>query len=203
MASQKEAIRKHAVPGSLIKVLDEKWVAYLTHDDNYLEYQDAPDYIYQLSNDAPVLYFTNFSDHFWGYRIFSNGQEIAYLRISYELPGEIIHEILQERYPDKEIFELYDDDLQEEISKEVFENGILDDAIEQLFDECNVSAFKLFDITNEQIEKLRLILNPTYYREHKKLFNLVDEFKEIVGINEMSWIRHERVEEKEDYEEMF
>jgi hypothetical protein len=74
--------------------------------------------------------------------------------------------------------------LHEEISKEVIENGILDDAVEQLFDECNVSAFRLFEITDEQIDKLRSILNPTYYRNHKKLYQFVEEFKEIVGINE-------------------
>lgn len=95
LASHKESIRKHAIPGSLIKELDDKWVAYLTRNDNYLEYQEAPYYIYQLSNDAPALNFCNFSDHFWGYRIFSKGKEIAYLRISYEFSEEIIIEVLK------------------------------------------------------------------------------------------------------------
>ncbi|MBD0381454.1 hypothetical protein [Paenibacillus sedimenti] len=202
LAGHKEAIRKNAVPRSLIKVLDEKWIAYLTRNDSYLEYQEAPDYIYQLSYDAPVLNFCNLSDHFWGYRIFNGGQEVAYLRISYEFLEEIIIEIFKERYPEKEILELYGD-MHEEISKEVIENGIFDEAIEHLFDESNVSAFKLFDISEKQIDKLKSILNPSYFREHKKIYQLVEEFKEIIGINEMSWIRHERVEEDEGYEEIF
>lgn len=151
----------------------------------------------------PVFNFCNLSDHFWGYRIFNYGQEVAYLRVSYEIFEETIIKIFEERYPDKEILELYDGDLHEEISREVVENGILDGVIEKLFDESNVSAFKLFDVSEEQIDQLKSILNPSYFREHKSIFQLVEEFKEIIGINEMSWIRHERVEEDEDYDEIF
>ncbi|MNI59314.1 hypothetical protein D3C73_1144710 [compost metagenome] len=124
------------------------------------------------------------------------------MRISYEFPEEIIFEVFEERYPDREILDLYGE-LHEEISKEIIENGILDDAVEQLFNECNVLAFKLFDITDEEIDKLSSILNPIYFRDHKKIYQLVEEFKEIIGIHEMSWIRHERVKEDGDYEEIF
>lgn len=188
LASHKEVVRKYAIPGSIIKELDEKWIAYLTSDDNYLEQLEGPDVIYQLSKEAPVLNFCNLGDHLWGYRIFNNGQEVAYLRISYEMEEEIIIKIFEERYPDKDILKLYGG-YHEEISQEVLENGILEDEIEHLFDKSNASAFKLFDISDEQIEKLKSILNATYYKEHKNLYLFVEEFKDIIGIGEISWIR--------------
>ncbi|MDF2645880.1 MAG: hypothetical protein K0Q73_1685 [Paenibacillus sp.] len=203
LASHKEAIRKHAIPGSLLKVLDEKWVAFLTGEDNYIDFHEAPAFIYQLSIDAPVLYFCNYGDHFWGYRIFSEGKEVASLRISYEFDEELIMKIFEERYPDNDLYELFTTDYHNEINKYIEVNGLQEKAFNDLFDECNVTAFKLFNLTDEQIDNLTSILNPNYFREQDNIFNLVDEFKEIVGIDEMSWIRYERVEEDEDYEERF
>ncbi|WP_159888668.1 hypothetical protein [Paenibacillus puerhi] len=104
-----------------------------------------------------MLYFCNLSDHFWGYRIFNNGQEVGYLRISYEIEEEIVIKTFEGRYPDKDILELYGE-LHEEISKEVRENGILEDEAKHIFDKSNVSAFKLFNISDEQIEELKSVL---------------------------------------------
>lgn len=194
LALHKEIIHNHVIAGAVVKQLDEKWVSFFTPDDHYLEYQNAPEFVYKLSKDAPVLFFCNFEDHFWGYRIFSKGQEVAYLRISYELEEEIIIERFKEKYPGRDILELYDG-AYDEVAAEFLEQGGLEKAIDGLFSESHVEAFKLFDISDEQIEQLRFILNSNYYKSHENIFDLVEEFKECVGIVEMSWKSHDRVDD--------
>lgn len=194
LASHKEIIHNLAIAGAVVKQLDEKWVGFFTPYDHYLDNQNAPDFVYKLSKDAPVLFFCNFEDHFWGYRIFSEGREVAYLRIFYEMEEEIIIESFKEKYPGRDILELYDE-AYEEISAEIVEQGGLEKAIDGLFNECNVEAFQLFGISDEQLEKLRIILNSNYFKSHENIFDLVEEFKECVGIEEMSWISHDRVDE--------
>ncbi|MFC4777764.1 hypothetical protein ACFO9Q_13280 [Paenibacillus sp. GCM10023252] len=200
LAAHIGAVKKNAIPGSIIKQLDDKWIVYLTPNDNYLESEHVPEYIITLSNDAPVLYFSNFGDHFWGYRIFSEGNEIAYLRISYELEEELIIKTFEERYPEQDRFDYYDGEYQEEIIQFIEENGLFEVALNEMFAECNVMSFRLFNMTDEQVDKLSMILSSSNYREIDNVYSLVDEFKEIAGIHEMSYIRYERVAEDGEYE---
>lgn len=202
LAAHQDAIRKIAVPGSILKVLDETWIAYLTSHDDFIDRGEAPSFILQLSALAPVLSFCNFADHCWGHRIFSEGKEVANLTISYEMEEELFIRIFEEKYPDKEIVELYTE-YREEIENEITEHQLLEHEADRLFENCNVDAFRLFNVSAEQIAKLRSILNPDYYREIDHIFEHVEEFKDALGINEMSWIRYELIEENEEFDEKF
>jgi hypothetical protein len=122
-----------------------------------LEYENAPSFIYELSKEAPVLYFCNFGDHFWGYRIFSAGREAAYLRFPYELEEEALIAFFKAKYPARDILELYGEDY-DEIRAAFLEEGGLEHAEQELFQECHVEAFRLFEVPEERIAMLRSML---------------------------------------------
>lgn len=73
LAKDKEAVRKYAVKGSVMLQLNDKFVVYLS-EDVYIG-EIIPESMIQLSQEIPLLYFYNFEDHHWGYRLLVQGEK--------------------------------------------------------------------------------------------------------------------------------
>lgn len=202
LAKDREVVRKHAVKGSVIMQLNDKFIAYLT-EDNYIG-ELVPESIIQLSQEIPLLYFYNFEDHHWGYRLLVQGEEVGDLHIAYEYEEEIAYSIAKKKYPDMGFNELYFGGLLEEIREELEAGSVFKESFEAIFNNCRLELFSLLAVSDEQISRLKGILNTDYINHDiSEGMELADEFKTILGIEEMSFIRHERVVESGEYDELF
>lgn len=181
--------------------LNDEWLVFITKD-TFVD-EDIPDSLYEISNKFPVMYFYNFEDHCWGYSIVSNSQEVANVHVSYELEYTMLMSLAEERYPEEDPNEfLYDDvngsKIRENLEEELQNSKQYKELINQQFLNCNVDSFKLFGISDEQINELVGILTSDYLMQLESDHQLVEEFKEILHIQEMSWIRSDRIDELED-----
>jgi hypothetical protein len=182
---------------SVIRVgqLNSDWAVFFT-EDTYLD-NAAPEGIKQISIDIPVLYFYNFEDHCWGYKIFESGKVVADFELDYEAKNSMVIKLAQKLYPDKDIIEfLYVDDegseIREQLEVQVESNYI--EMVKECYESTNIDFFKLFNLSESAIEKLKAIMSIEYLETLERQHDLVEEFKEIIGIPEMSWIRVDRLE---------
>ncbi|MFC4098692.1 hypothetical protein [Paenibacillus xanthanilyticus] len=176
-----------------IRDLNDKWVLFMTADTEVGE--ELPEQVRMLSAAMPVLYFYNFEDHAWGYRIVNQGEELAALHVSYELKDEFILKLAAERYPDEDLFErVYVDPSQtvyNQLAQEINGWPSYEEAVANQFANRNVEQFRWFEVDDAGIEQLRAILNADYYRTLGSYRQLVREFKELLDMKEMSWIRYD------------
>lgn len=200
LSEAREVVRAHARKGSGIVQLNDKFIAYIT-EDIYIDEQ-VPGYIVELSRETPVLYFYNFGDHHWGYRLLVQGKEEASIHISYEFEEEITYEIAEERYPDKAFDELFSDGFMEELREELVANAIFEERFEATLNHCHPELFSLLNASEEQIVRLREIFNTEYiHHDIDEGMELVEEFKSILGIEEMIY-RNDRISDDGDYDEL-
>ncbi|KRE92156.1 hypothetical protein ASG89_33435 [Paenibacillus sp. Soil766] len=195
-----EIVKQLAPSGALLKQLNKEWMLLLTKD-NYMEDYEAPEYIYNISKQAPILYFYNFEDHFWGYRLFYGGEEVADVHISLEFEEEILHEIAMERNPDKKFSQLLFSGILDGLREELKSNNTFEEEYKYIFDRSNVDKFSLFGLDEIQINSLKRLLNIENAQDIGAAFHIKDDFKKALDIEEMSWIRHERILESQEYEE--
>lgn len=198
----KDIVRRYAVEGSVIMQLNERFIAYLTSD--VYNQEPVPEHIRLLSQEAPVLYFYNFEDHEWGYRLIYRGTEAAKLHIAYEYEEAIISSVAMERYPEKSFRELLFGGILQKIREELEAGSLFEEKLEELFNDSRPEEFRLLGASGAQIEKLREILNINFINHDiNEGMELSDEFKQALGMEEMSFIRHERIVESERYDEIF
>jgi hypothetical protein len=182
---------------SVIRIgqLNSVWAIFLTEDTNLDN--SAPESIKQISIEIPVLYFYNFEDHCWGYKIFESGKEIADFELDYEAKNTMVIKLAQKLFPDKDIIEsLYIDDegseIREQLEVQVEDNYL--EMVRECYENTNIYSFKLFNLSESAIKKLKTILSIEYLQTLDAHHDLVEEFIEIIGISEMSWIRVDRLE---------
>jgi hypothetical protein len=174
----------------LMRPLNSDWLV--------LNYEDwgIHQSILTLSKSTPVLLFHNAEDHGWGFEIFQNGEGISKLDISYEMEEEFILKEFEKRYPDMEdYFEfMYMNPEGQEIYAKLKEEMDISEKVEEQFASCDINAFKLLSVDENQIKELYTILTPGHLLSLEDIFELVEEFKRILGMEEMSWIRPDRPE---------
>ncbi|MBY0014092.1 hypothetical protein [Paenibacillus typhae] len=195
----RDRVIMEAPKGALLKDFSNSWTVLLT-EDNYAEELRAPEYIYSISKEVPLLYFYNYEDHFWGYRIFHMGEEVGDIHVSREFKEEVVSNFARKRYPEKRYFELVVSGKLDELRKELKKDGVFEDVFSRIFSRSNVEQFKLFGFTEETIQKLSQLLDIEKANTITKTFKLVDKFKKIINIEEMTNIRHERILEFQKYD---
>lgn len=183
----------------IIKDINKKWIAFFTKD--HYEEKKIPSYIIDISQQCPICYFFNYEDHGWGYRIFFNGEELANLNISYELEFYTILDIAQEKYPHEEdiieflCFTEKGKRVYDEVREEIIVSDIYKNSIENQFTNSNVDIFELFDIKEDTLDRLKIIVTPEYLLKLENIFELVEEFKKLIGIEELVWMAFEYLTE--------
>ncbi|AIQ45395.1 hypothetical protein R70723_05400 [Paenibacillus sp. FSL R7-0273] len=201
-AADRDIVRKHAVRGSVMIQLNEQYIAYLiehTYNSGL-----AQEHIQLLSEEAPVLYFYNFADHEWGYQLIHQGKEIAALHIAYEYEEEMVLHTAEERYPESDLTELLLSGTLEKIREELESASVFEQKLGNLFNDSRPEQFQLLGASGEQVVQLCEILSHSFiHRNINQAMELSGKFIEILGIEEMSCIRHERVVESEEYDELF
>lgn len=152
--------------------LNQNWCAFFTSEDGEFV---ASEQLKTLSIYCPILYFTNLEDHGWGFEVFQGGECISNLQVLYELLDGNFEEMMVE----------YDE----------VEAPILEGYMNQ---NPNAEAFRVFGLNDEQIKSIEELLIGHLGFDDDDEFVAVEKFKELLGIEEMNWIRHDRIDGREE-----
>lgn len=172
-AVDKTKLVEHLPTGTPTLMLSEDWFAFFTSRDG--EFM-ASQQLETLSAHCPILYFTNLEDHGWGFEIFYKGEVVSNLQVLYELmDGEVV-ELLEEF---------------EEAGASVWDG--------YMKQKPRAEAFRVFGLKEEQIKSIEELFAGNLAFDEEE-FVAVEKFKELLGIQEMSWIRFERTEGREEIE---
>ncbi|MGO4547358.1 hypothetical protein AB4Z29_21475 [Paenibacillus sp. 2TAB23] len=178
---------------SYIKELNEDWLVFFTDETGVSD--EPSEAVNDLSGDVPVLFFHNAEDHGWGYRIIHKKELLAKVDVNYELEESMLMQLVEKRHPDIDdpIELLYIDDegeaLRARYMEEISASSELQQAIALQFSSRNVEHFKLFNIDAEKIQKLNGLLTYENWLQLESPWQLVEQFKELLNLEEMSWIR--------------
>lgn len=182
---------------SYIKELNGDWLVFFTDETGVND--EASETVNDLTEDIPVLFFYNAEDHGWGYRIIHKKELLAKVDVNYELEESMLMQLVEKRHPDMDdpIELLYIDDEGEELRarymEEVSASSELQQAIALQFSSRNVEHFKLFNVDAEKIQKLNGLLTYENWLRLESPWQLVEQFKELLNLEEMSWIRPDRI----------
>lgn len=183
--------------------LNEKWTVFFTKDTDLGE--EYPIALKHMSYTMPILHFYNFEDHGWGYEIISDGISQAKFELNYELEEMMLYELVEERYPQESPVDvLYMNSMfahvRQELLIEVHSSSVYQDKLSRLFELCHVEKFSLFEVEEAQIEQLRKLMTQESLNSLSFHHDLVEQFKNILNLQKMSWIRPDRIEEYEEFD---
>jgi hypothetical protein len=167
-----------------IHELNENWCV-LLFEDEWVQARETAEWLLSLSQITPLLYFYHAEENGWGYRLLHEGQEHAYACINYDLEIELATELAAEKYPDQNPFEIFD-----QLSEELNASGSYRSALTGLLANSNVEAFRVFDLDDEPIAQLAHLLSIETLLDDDCLVDNVDQFKEILNIEEFCWLSY-------------
>ncbi|GGG60159.1 hypothetical protein [Paenibacillus radicis (ex Gao et al. 2016)] len=195
LTTYKHIVQKHNTIH--VEELNNKWSVFITESTGASE--AVPEDIMDITQEAPVLYFYNFEDHGWGFSIVQRGDVIATFDFSYEQEEIELMEYVQEKFPDQDHIELLylspdSDSFKEDMVQELEQLRSKEDRVKALINRLDVTAFSLFELRADQLEQLRQLLELENLSNPQNQYQLVEEFKGILDIEEMSWIGADRLE---------
>jgi len=172
------------------KEVNDKWCVF------YMEGDHESD-ITNISKEVPILYFYNFEDHGWGYSIIHDCKKISAFDFSYEKEEIDLQNYVQEKFPDEDAIELLyikpnAREFREQMLEQYYEGVNKEQFFRELFNGIEADSFRLFELSDQQIMGIKEQLSANTLLKLKSKHDLVENFKTIVGIQEMSWIRSDR-----------
>lgn len=180
-----------------VKDLNEDWAVLLV-EDQWLQNPSTVEWLLELSKACPLLYLANAEDHGWEYHIFNEGADVAAAKVDYDLETTLAFAISEEKYPGEDAISILD-----QLYDELEESGEYVKAIEQNLSRKNVESFRLFDVGSRQVRALDELLTTETLLQEEGLLDLIEQFKEIINIEEFCWISYEYVEPDFDEDEDF
>ncbi|MEI7024425.1 hypothetical protein [Paenibacillus sp. y28] len=166
--------------------LNEDWGVILLKDE-YLESPETVETVKKLSEAAPLLHFHNAEDHGWGYTIFNEGRITASLYLSYEMEDRFFLDLAQQKYPDRNPHQL-GEDITVQLCEEIKAMPEYQEQFTRQFKSLHLDQFRLFQV---DVDDLEGIFDLEYIDQLEYSQDLVEEFKGIVEIQEMTWINFE------------
>jgi len=182
--------------------LNEEWTLFFMKDTGFDK--RIPAFLYDISNIIPILHFDHAEDHGWSYDIVSKGKSQAKFDYNYEMEDMALYQLALDRYPEEDPVELLYtnpdfEGLRQQLLDEFQNSSAYQEYTDNLFQECHVEQFSLFEVSAEQIQQLKIIMTPEHEEQLEFMHDLVDQFKIILNLEQMSWINPERLEE-DDFE---
>lgn len=168
--------------------LTDRWLAI------FLEYPDydltrAELWMKQVSAQFPVMFFQNASDHGWAYQIFSAGQVIAEVQVSYELSWHMWVDLMEVRHPEMEF--PYNEIGQDEVDRmyaEIEASEAFRIRVEEQYRGAAPDTFRLFGFSDEQIQIVRAALDIAWYLDPARRHEQVYAFAKSVELDSFDWM---------------
>jgi len=182
------------------KNVNDEWNAFFLQDESIQEAHTLH-FLLQLSSKyVPLLWFHDDGENGWGFRLFDGGFEVTSATISYSLDMEMAEEEMMRRYPS---IDLAEEILQNESLRLEYED-VLDRVVRSERFRQEVAKgllrfkwqwFSRF-ISHKQVQQLRALFDVNMLTDYDEetggalLYDSVDLFKEILGIEEMMWVNY-------------
>ncbi|NOV01172.1 hypothetical protein [Paenibacillus planticolens] len=184
----------------LVKELNEQWTVFFTSGTGVSEMVPAD--VAAISQHLPVLYFYNFEDHGWGFTLLHQGEAVSAFDFSYEQEEVDLMNYVRDKFPDQDAVELLyispDSDIfKESMMMEMDQQRSGIDRVQAMLRQLDVGAFGLFELGTAEMEQLRHLFDAETIAQLERRHAMVEDFKTILGIEEMSWIRADRLERLE------
>jgi hypothetical protein len=145
----------------------------------------------EVSQAAPLLFFYNAEDHGWGYQLLHQGREVACFDLSYEADYFIAEAALKTAHPDQDIHQCCTADEWETAHKEARASSTYLSQLRKGRLTANPAQFAVFGLAPKALSDLDALLSESsllHALGGEAFFTLVERFKAILGIEEMSWI---------------
>ncbi|WP_141501528.1 hypothetical protein [Paenibacillus luteus] len=129
----------------------------------------------------------------------SMGEEISQFHYSYEMEEIALQIFLQERFPEEDVIELLyinpdSDDIRQKALTELNKTSELKNQIGKQLEHINFNAFSLFHLDELGILNLKSLLDAESVMNLDNAHIIVERFKALLNIEEMEWIRADRIE---------
>ncbi|MEC0264733.1 hypothetical protein [Paenibacillus anseongense] len=194
--SYRDTVQKHNP--LLVEELNEQWAVFFTSGTGVSEI--VPTDVTGISQHLPVLYFYNFEDHGWGFTLLHQGEAVSTFDFSYEQEEVDLMNYVRDKFPDQDEVELLyispdSESFRASMIMEMEQQRSGIDRVQAMLRQLDVEAFKLFELGTEEMEQLRHLFDAETIAQLKRRHAMVDDFKTILGIEEMSWLRADRLEQ--------
>lgn len=168
-----------------VQPLNDRW-AVLLLADGWLGNPATVQALALLSHKAPLLYFTNAEDHGWGYRLFHQGDETAFVEVSYDLQFNLAMVEFEERYPDADPFEDPENQARfDTLMEAIAQSPDYQNAVAEQYANANPEALQVLAIGDDALQELKALLSAQSAATH---WEQVEAFKRLMGFPEMSWV---------------
>ncbi|WP_139490154.1 hypothetical protein [Brevibacillus dissolubilis] len=182
------------------KNLNEEWNVFFLQDE-WIETAETLQFLLELSSKyVPLMWFHDAEDSGWGFRLFDGGAEVTSATISYSLDIEMAEAEMLRRYPDMDLSEeiLHNDEVRveyEDVLDQVVHSERFRQEVLKGISRFRPQAFSRI-IGQKQIQQLRSLFDVNLLADFDEdtgsslLYDSVDLFKEILGIEEMIWVNY-------------
>jgi hypothetical protein len=183
----------------IIKDINSKWTGLFIADE-FLTQPSTINRLLELSKLLPLFHYYYADEHGWGYKVFSQGAEIAALDDDPEYEYRTLEKLVAERYPNvKDIPTfLYFDPANKGIDQTLLNSDEYKHRIATRLDKKNVPAFSLFGLTESEIGRLDEMLTRENLDEESPHSGIEREFKEILDIDEMYYMLYRSMVDEEE-----
>lgn len=182
------------------KNVNNEWNAFFLQDES-IETAETLRFLLQLSSKhVPLLWFHDDEESGWGFRLFDGGCEVSSATISYSLDAELAEAEFARQYPHVNLQEEADDneeirDAYEDILDKVVQSEHFRQEVRKGISRFRPQSFARV-VGQKQISQLRSLFDIHLLTDFDEdtgsslLYDSVDLFKEILGIEEMVWVNY-------------
>jgi len=182
------------------KNVNSDWNAFFLEDE-WIETAQTLQFLLKLSSQfVPLLWFHDAEDTGWGFRLFDGGYEVSSATINYSLEVELAEAEFARLYPDVDLHEeiVENDEVRqnyEEVLDRVIRSHFYRQEVLKGISRFRPACFGRF-VSPKQVQQLRSLFDVQLLTDiddetgSSLLYDSVDLFKEILGIEEMVWVNY-------------
>jgi hypothetical protein len=182
------------------KNVNEEWNAFFLEDE-WLERAETVRFLLQLSGQSvPLLWFHDAEESGWGFRVFDGGMEVSSATIPYSLDIEMTETEFGRRFPHvQSMDEIAEQDELRRAYEEILEQVVRSEQfrleLSKGIARFRHQSFSRF-VSTKQTQQLRSLFDINLLADYDEesgstmLYDSVDLFKEILGIEEMIWVNY-------------
>jgi len=180
--------------------LNKAWNAFFLEDE-CLEKAETLKFLRKVSGRGiPLLWFHDSEEYGWGFRLFDQGYEVTSATIAYDLECELVERELERRHPGIDIARdvIENEQLRREydhILHGLIHSGRLRQEIRKGIERVRPHCFRCI-LSALQIQQLQTVFDLNLLCQYDEqtgsslLYESVDLFKEILGIEELVWVSY-------------
>jgi len=186
------------------KNVNDDWNAFFLQDE-WLERAETLRFLLELSGqNVPLLWFHDAEENGWGFRLFDGACEVSSASIPYNLDIEMAEKEFLRRNPHVEcVEELAESETLRVVYEEILEQVVRSERFRQEIAK-GIARFRPQAFTrlvsNKQAAQLRSLFDLHLLTDYDEdsgssmLYDSVELFKEILGIEEMIWVNYSYLE---------